>query len=159
MQNKYIHTSHTFCPMTTSILLYINRIYRIIFQSDTRIVFIFLNRLIFMICFKKIFKCISVAIYYLVFIYEYIIYIFPEKILLTLNMAFELKKSYLNECIRSYHRLTKNVELTTTPFPMGIQKASHVLSFRIPSAKAQMCERKKQVVVGVLVVPAIVFFF
>ena len=52
----------------------------------------------------------------------------------------------------------KNVELTTTPFPMGIQKASHVLSFRIPSAKAQMCERKKQVVVGVLVVPAIVFF-
>ena len=117
MQNKYIHTSHTFCPMTTSILLCINRIYRIIFQSDTRI---FLNRLIFMICFKKIFKCISVAIYYLVFIYEYIIYIFPEKILLTLNMAFEFKKSYLNECIRSYHRLTKNVELTTTPFPMGI---------------------------------------
>ena len=109
-----------------------------------------------MICFKKIFKCI----YYLIFIYENIIYIFPEMILLlTLNMAFEFKKSYLNECIRSYHRLTKNVELTTTPFPMGIQKASHVLSFRIPSAKAQMCERKKQVVVGVLVVPAIVFFF
>ena len=121
MQNKYIHTSHTFCPMTTSILLHVNRIYRIIFQSDTRIVFILLNRLIFMICFKKIFRCISIAIYYLVFIYEYIIHIFPEMILLlTLNMAFEFKKSYLNECIRSYHRLTKNVELTTTPFPMGI---------------------------------------
>ena len=121
MQNKYIHTSHTFCPMTTSILLGINRIYRIIFQSDTRIVVVFLNRLIFMICFKKIFKCISIAIYYLVFIYEYIIHIFPEMILLlTLNMAFEFKKSHLNECIRSYHRLTKNVELTTTPFPMGI---------------------------------------